>query len=206
MSLYSRYVLPILIRKTCATKPVMKQREKVVPLAQGRVLEIGAGGGLNQGYFDKSKVSTVIGLDNSAELLASAEDRARRAGLPFEPLLMDAEDVPLATGSVDTVLVTYTLCSIENVRRALEEMRRVLKPDGRLIFCEHGAAPDPGVLRLQKGLTPVWRHLSGNCHLDRDTLSEIEGAGFRIGWHDEMYLPGTPKFVGFNRWGIAALP
>ena len=205
MSLYSRYILPTLIEKTCATKPVMKQREKVVPLAEGRVLEVGAGGGLNLSYYDASKVKAVIGLDSSAELLATAEEKAQTVGISFEPMLVDAEYIPLEDNSVDTVLVTYTLCSIVDVRRALQEMRRVLTPNGHLIFCEHGAAPDRRVLRIQRGLTPIWRHVSGNCHLDRDTLAEIAGAGFKIGWYEEMYLPGTLKFAGFNRWGVAAI-
>jgi ubiquinone/menaquinone biosynthesis C-methylase UbiE len=204
MSLYSRYVLPTLIEKTCSTKPVMKQREKIVPLAEGRVLEVGAGGGLNLQYYDASRVKTVIGLDSSPELLASAEKKAQAIGIPFEPCLVDAANVPLEDNSVDTVLVTYTLCSIPDVQNALLEMRRVLTSAGHLVFCEHGAAPDRRVLRLQKVLTPAWKYLAGNCHLDRNALAEIERAGFVVDWFDEMYLPGTMKLVGFNRWGVAA--
>jgi ubiquinone/menaquinone biosynthesis C-methylase UbiE len=181
----------------------MKQREKVVPLCKGRVLEVGAGGGLNLAYYDRSEVETVFGLDNSPELLDSARDRAIGFGMDFRPMLLDAEKIALDDNSMDTVLVTYTLCSISNVASALDEMRRVLKPDGRLVFCEHGAAPDRRVLRLQHALTPIWRRLSGNCHLDRDTVGLIRSAGFNIGWQDEMYLPGTMRFAGFNRWGVA---
>lgn len=181
----------------------MKQREKVVPLAAGRVLEVGAGGGLNLAYYDTSRVRAVIGLDSSPELLASTTENAKAVGVPFEPLLVDAESIPLGNDSVDTILVTYTLCSIADVQRALHEMRRILKPAGQLVFCEHGAAPDRRVLWMQRRLTPLWKRVAGNCHLDRDPLAEIERAGFRIGWDEEMYLPGTPKFAGFNRWGVA---
>ena len=205
MSLYSRYILPSLIKKSCATKPVMKQREKVAPLAKGRVLEVGAGGGLNLKYYDASKVKTVIGLDSSAELLSAAEERAKMVRIPFEPMLSDAESIPLEDNSVDTVLVTYTLCSIADVQRALLEMRRVLAPTGQLVFCEHGAAPDERVLRIQRAVTPIWKRVSGNCHLDRDSIAELENAGFKVGWYEEMYLPGTLKFAGFNRWGVAAI-
>jgi ubiquinone/menaquinone biosynthesis C-methylase UbiE len=205
MSLYGRYILPTLIEKTCATKPVMKQREKIVPLVEGRVLEVGAGGGLNLNYYDAKKVKTIVGLDSSAELLGAAEEKAKTVGISFEPMLADAEDIPLENNSVDSVLVTYTLCSIADVRRALTELRRVLTPTGHLVFCEHGAAPDRRVFRIQRALTPIWKHFSGNCHLDRDTVAEIENAGFKIGWYEEMYLPGTLKFAGFNRWGVAAI-
>jgi ubiquinone/menaquinone biosynthesis C-methylase UbiE len=181
----------------------MKQREKVVPLAAGEVLEIGAGGGLNLPFYDSARVTRVIGLDVSADLLTSASRKAAGGAVAFEPLLSSAARIPLSDGAVDTVLVTYTLCSIDDLGAALGEMRRVLRPGGQLIFCEHGAAPDRRVRRLQKRLTPVWKHFSGNCHLDRDTLADLAGAGFRVGWNEEMYLPGTWKVAGFNRWGVA---
>lgn len=204
MSLYGRYILPAVIERTCAAKPIMKQREKVVPLAEGRVLEIGAGGGLNLGFFDRSKVTTLFGLDTSETLLASAEKRAAGLGVAFKPLLFAADEIPLADNSVDSVLVTYTLCSVGNVRAALGEMRRVLRPGGRLIFCEHGAAPDDRVRRMQHLLTPIWRRLAGNCHLDRDIVGGLQAGGFRPDWQEQMYLPGTWRFIGFNIWGVAS--
>lgn len=204
MSFYSRRILPWLIERSCATGPVMKQREKVVPLAEGRVLEVGAGGGLNLGFLDRGRVERVFGLDPSAELLASARDRAAALGVAFEPLLQEAAAIPLEDASVDTVLVTYTLCSIEDQHAALAEMRRVLRPGGRLIFCEHGAAPDRRVRRVQDALTPLWRKVAGNCRLNRAVLTDLDRAGFRVDWAEEMYLPGTPRFAGFNRWGVAA--
>jgi ubiquinone/menaquinone biosynthesis C-methylase UbiE len=203
MSFYARRILPWLITKSCATKPVRKQREKVVPLASGRVLEIGAGGGLNLPFYDRSKISEVLGLDISDPLLEQAQAQAKASGVPFVPIKLDAADIPLERNEVDTVLVTYSLCSIDDLGRALGEMRRVLKPSGRLIFCEHGAAPDASVRRVQNALTPVWRRVAGGCRLNRDLPAEIASAGFKIEWLENMYLPGTPRFTGWNSWGVA---
>jgi len=155
MSLYSRYILPKLTDLSCSVKPITRQREKIVPLAEGRVLEIGVGSGLNLALYDRSRTDSIIGLDASEELMARALERARTSGVPFEPLLLDAKSIPLEDNAVDTVLVTYSLCSIDALGEALSEMRRVLKPAGRLLFCEHGLAPDAGVQKLQNRLTPV---------------------------------------------------
>lgn len=203
MSFYSRHVLPRLIEATCTTKPVRKQREKVVPLCEGRVLEIGVGTGLNFPFYVPDRVSEVFGLDVSVEMMRDATDRAAKAHLPFEPLVLDAATIPLERDAVDTVLVTYSLCSIGALAEALAEMRRVLKPGGRLVFCEHGAAPDPGVRRFQDRLTPLWRRIAGGCHLNREIPAEIGAAGFEITEQSQMYLPGTWRFVGFNTWGTA---
>lgn len=202
--IYDRYVLPWVIKKTCASKPIRKQREKVVPLAQGRVLEIGAGGGLNLPHYSKSRVEIVLGLDVSPELLIAAEKAAESAHVPFEGVLLDAASIPLEDNTIDTVLVTYSLCSIDDLSSALYEMHRVLKPSGKLIFCEHGAAPDQPVKRIQSALTPLWKHFAGGCHLDRDLPKEIRRAGFDIEWMEQMYLPGTWRAVGWNSWGVAS--
>jgi len=203
MSIFSRYVLPKLIKTTCATKPLMRQREKIVPLAEGSVLEIGVGGGLNFPYYSHDKVTRIFGLDVSPELMEDASRMSKESGLEFKPLLLDAAEIPLDNGEIDTVLVTYSLCSIEEVQSALSEVRRVLKPVGKLVFCEHGAAPDPGVYRWQKRLTPVWKRFSGGCRLDRDIPGEIEKGGFRLASIEHMYLPGTMRIVGYNSWGTA---
>ena len=203
MSLYSRYVLPRLINSSCGTKPVRKQREKVVPLAAGRVLEIGVGSGHNFAHYDIAKISAVFGLDPSPELMAMARQQAAHAGIDFEALPVEAGAIPLDTGDVDTVLVTYTLCSIADLSAALVEMRRVLRPAGRLVFCEHGAAPDDDVYRIQKRLTPLWRRLAGGCRLDRDIPAAITDAGFAIDTIEHMYLPGTWRVFGYNSWGSA---
>lgn len=204
MNFYERHILPPVINLAMQAKPVRYQRRKVVPQASGRVLEVGIGSGLNLPFYDASKVERVIGLDPSAELRRYAEKRAAMAPFPVEFIGLEAERIPLDDKSVDTIVVTFTLCSIPDVPKALDGMRRVLKPGGRLLFAEHGRAPHANVQRWQDRLTPTWRRVFGGCHLNRAVPRLVEEAGFRIDALDTMYLPGTPRFVGFNYWGIAA--
>ncbi len=202
MGLYDRYVLPRVINCVCGLKPMARQREKVVPLARGQVLEIGLGSGLNLPFYDRSQVTGVIGIDPSAGMNRLAERAIRETDLSVELIPASAEDIPLEENSVDTVLVTYTLCTIPDADSALKQMHRVLKPDGQLIFCEHGAAPDASVRRWQDRLDRVWGVISGGCHLNRVIPDLIEAAGFRIRDVDTMYLPGW-KPASFNYWGTA---
>lgn len=184
-------------------KPIRYQRKKVVPLAQGRVLEIGIGAGHNLPFYDAGKVSKVWGLEPSPEMRARAVKVAARTALDIEFIELKAEEIPLEDGSVDTVLVTYTLCTIPDAIKALHGMRRVLKPGGKLIFCEHGEAPDAAVKKWQERLTPVWKKIVGGCHLARPIPALLHEGGFVIDRLDTMYLPGTPRFAGYNYWGIA---
>lgn len=203
MGFYERYILPRLINLSCGARPIRAQRQKVVPLAEGRVLEVGIGSGLNLPYYDPGKVERVIGLDPAEAMLSYA--RRRSADLPFEVeyLALEGERIPLARHAVDTVLVTYALCTIPDAGGALENMRAVLKPGGRLIFCEHGRAPDAAVRRWQDRLNPLWGRIGGGCNLNRDIPALIEGAGFRLEALETAYLPRTPRFAGFNYWGVA---
>lgn len=203
MGLYGRYVLPRIVHLTCSAKPNMRQRQKLVPLAKGRVLEVGIGSGLNLPFYDSATVTGVWGLDPSRELTELATDAAKRA--PFEVSFVSAgaEDIPLESDSFDTVLLTYTLCTIPEVEPALREMARVLKPEGELLFCEHGAAPDAGVRRWQDRVNPVWRRLGGGCHLNRDIPGLIQRGGFEITGMETMYVPGW-RPASFNYWGSAA--
>lgn len=203
MGLYAKHILPRMIDRACSAKPVARQREKVVPLAEGTVLEIGIGSGLNLPYYDAAKVERVIGLDPAEEMLAKARARAAAAAFPVEHLALAGESIPLEDNSVDTVLVTYTLCTIVDVVAALAGMRRVLKDGGRLIFCEHGLAPDAGVRRVQNLINPLWRRIGGGCNVNRDIPGLLGQGGFAIDSLDTMYLPGTPRFGGFNYWGMA---
>ena len=203
MSFYDRHILPIVLNLSCGTKVVQRQRQKVVPLAEGRVLEIGIGSGLNLPFYDPARVERVIGLDPAEEMLAYARRRSEDLPFPVEYLTLEGEHIPLERESVDTVLVTYTLCTIPDAVAALEGMRRVLKPGGRLIFCEHGRAPDESVRRWQHRLNPLWKRIGGGCNLDRDIPALIEDAGFRMDSLDSMYLPRAPRFAGFNYWGSA---
>jgi ubiquinone/menaquinone biosynthesis C-methylase UbiE len=199
---YERHVLPYIIDIGCGIKPVRLQREKVVPLANGRVLEIGIGTGLNLEHYDKSRVANIIGLDPGLELHRLAQRRVRRAGLPVQLVGLSAEKIPFDDGSFDSVLVTYSLCTIPDVAAALKEMHRVLAPGGRLIFSEHGLAPDASVRRWQERLTPVWSKVFGGCHLNRDIPGLIQAAGFQSADIQGMYLPG-PRPVTYNYWGTA---
>lgn len=202
MGLYSRYILPKVVHFTCGLKPSMRQREKVVPRARGRVLEVGIGSGLNLPFYDPAKVTKVWGLDPSLEMTRMAERIAGAVRFDVEFISLPGDEIPLADDSVDTVLVTYTLCTIPETILALRQMRRVLRSDGELIFCEHGAAPDANVRRWQNRLTPLWRRLGGGCHLNRPIPALIEAGGFRITSLDTMYIPGW-RPASFNYWGTA---
>lgn len=203
MGLYGRYVLPHLVHLTCSLKPNMRQRAKVVPLARGRVLEVGIGSGLNLPFYDGGRVTRLVGLDPSAEMIRMAREPAGRAPFEIQWLQAPVEDMPLEDRSVDTVLVTYTLCTVPDPETALRQIARVLRPGGELLFCEHGLAPDETVRRWQHRLNPLWRRLAGGCNLDRDIPLLLERSGFRIRRLETMYLPGWRPGT-FNYWGSAA--
>lgn len=203
MSFYDKYILPSFLNCACGSKPIKYQRSKVVPLAEGVVLEVGIGSGLNIPYYDSTKISAIIGLDPSEELNNMAKKVAADKGLEVDFILGSAEAIPLPDNHVDSVLVTYTLCTIPDALSASKEMRRVLKPDGKMIFCEHGLAPDAGVAKWQARIDPYWGKIAGGCHLNRDIPQLIQSAGFNIQSMEQMYLPSTPKFAGYNYWGVA---
>ncbi|MDC0453769.1 class I SAM-dependent methyltransferase [Gammaproteobacteria bacterium] len=203
MGLYNKYVLPKVLNCTCGSKPINYQRKKVVPLAKGLVLDVGIGSGLNIPFYDMSKIDKVIGLDPSEELNNLAIDVAEENNVDVDFMLCGAEDIPLPDNHVDTVLITYTMCTIPEVMEANKEMLRVLKPEGRLIFCEHGLAPDPNVAKWQSRIDPIWGKIAGGCHLNRNIPELITSAGFEIENMKQMYLPSTPSFAGYNYWGSA---
>lgn len=203
MGLYETYVLPRLVHLTCSAKPILRQRQKIIPHAEGRVLEIGIGTGLNLAYYDRSKVEKLWGLEPNEASRRMAAEEARRVGIDVEFLGLPGEEIPLDDRSVDTVVTTYTLCTIPDAPRALAGMRRVLRPGGTLLFCEHGAAPDAGPARWQRWLNPCWKVIGGGCNLNRRIPDLIRGAGFDIRDVETMYLPSTPRFAGFNYWGSA---
>lgn len=203
MSFYEKRILPHVLNCVCGTNPVMRQRQKVVPRAQGTVLEIGIGTGLNLAYYDPARVARVIGLDPSEAAWKLAAERARHVSFPLEFIGLPGEEIPLDDSSIDTVVMTYSLCTIPDPLRALGGMLRVLKPGGRLLFCEHGRAPDAAVARWQDRLDNLWGRVSGGCHLNRDVSSLLEAGGFALRDVETMYLPGSPRFAGFNTWGEA---
>ena len=205
MKLYSKHVLPGLVHFACSLKPAMAQREKVVPLAHGRVLEVGVGSGLNLPFYDAARVSKVWGLDPSPEMIRMAGNRARSTSIDVELIEMPGEDVPLENQSADTIVMTYTLCTIADPVRVLREMTRVLKPGGELIFCEHGLAPDLSVRRWQNFFNPAWKQLGGGCHLNREIPQLIRYGGFKITDLTSSYIPGW-RPASYNYWGKADLP
>lgn len=202
MSLYEKYVLPPMLDLAMRQEWIMHQRGKVIPQAQGTVLEIGVGSGLNLAYYDKEKVTKLYGLDPSKELQVKARKRAQEAGIDVDFLLLGGESIPLDDESIDTVTMTYTLCTIPDGAAALSEMKRVLKPGGQLIFCEHGRAPDADVARWQDRLTPIWKKIAGGCRLNVKIDEVLGDAGFEVNVMENRYLPG-PRFASYNYWGSA---
>ena len=203
MSFYEKHIVPHFINCACGSKPIMKQREKVVPRASGVVLEIGIGTGLNLPYYHTPHVEKVIGLDPSEESWELAGERAAAAEVPVEFIGLPGEEIPLEDDSVDTVLVTYALCTIPDPVTALKGMSRVLRPGGSLLFCEHGLAPDAKVVKWQERINPIWRRIAGGCNLHRDIPSLLDQGGFAVEELESIYIPSTPKLAGFNSWGRA---
>jgi len=201
MSFYEDRILPHLINLSMRQRNLVAYRCRVIPAAEGRVLEIGVGSGFNLPlYTDKAR--QVIGLDPSPRLLAMARTAAGKAPIPVEFLEGSAEALTLDDQSIDTVVTTWTLCTIPEATRALSEMRRVLAPGGRLLFVEHGRSPDDNVRRWQDRLTPLWKRIGGGCHLNRAIDELIGGAGFRIERLQQGYMKG-PKPMTFMYEGCA---
>jgi ubiquinone/menaquinone biosynthesis C-methylase UbiE len=189
MSFYQCYIIPRLTHLAMRQGQLLPFRQRVIGAGEGRVLEIGIGSGLNFPLYGGA-VTSVIGLEPSSELLNMARPRAEAAAAPITLLDASAETIPLDSGSVDTVVTTWTLCTIPNAAQALTEMRRVLRPGGALLFVEHGRAPEPGVARWQDRLDPLWSRLAGGCHLNRKMDDLIGGNGFRIEALENVRLPG----------------
>jgi len=179
MSLWADRVLPHLVEKACRSSAILEERKRWVPRAHGDVLEVGVGSGLNLEFYDAAKVAKVTGIDPSAPLLERAASRASTVPVPVELLRGHAERLPFPDRSFDSAVITYSLCSVDDPARVLAELRRVLRPDGELVFVEHGLARDAPVRRWQRWLTPVWRRVAGGCHLDRDIAAILRDSGYR---------------------------
>ena len=201
MGFYDDRILPHVIQLGMRQEMLRPIRRRLATAAEGRVLEIGVGSGLNLPLYT-SRVSEITGIDPSRRLLEIARGAAGDARMPVHLRDGSAEALPVDDGSMDTVVSTWTLCSIADVKRALSEARRVLGPGGRLLFAEHGLAPDAGVRRWQHRLTPVWKRLVGGCHLDRDIRGLIEQSGFAIERLETGYIPG-PRLMTFMYEGSA---
>ncbi|MEE2739030.1 MAG: class I SAM-dependent methyltransferase [Planctomycetota bacterium] len=202
MSTYQKWCLPIMVNCVCSLKPVMQQRAKIVPLARGKVLEVGVGTGLNLPYYRRSEVLQLWAMDLSKGMIKWAGRQVEQSDFKVHLLRGSAERIPLEDNSMDTIVLMYTLCSIVEVEMAITEMRRVLKDSGTLLFCEHGLAPDKQTRCWQNRLNGIWGRLSGGCHLNRPIPALLEQGGFCLSEMDTMYLPGWKPFC-FNYRGIA---
>ena len=199
---WDEHAVPRLIRVACGQGQIMKLRSGLVPKATGRVFEIGCGGGINQQFYDPSAISHYAGIDPGAKLLDYAKVEAEKKGWTADIRQGIGEDIPFEDGSFDTVVCTYTLCSVTGQAQVVRELRRILKPGGKILFLEHGRAPDADVAKWQDRIEPIWKPIGGGCHLTRPITSAIADGGFEVEKLGEQYTPKTPRPMGWMEWGI----
>lgn len=199
---YEEKILPHVINCACGMEDIMQQRRKVVPQAEGRVLEVGMGSGLNLPLYDTDKVEFVWGLEPSEGMRRKAQANIAASPVEVKWLGLPGEEIPLEDDSADTVVLTYALCTIPGWEQALQQMRRVLKPGGHLLFSEHGLAPDESVRKWQNRLNGFWGKMAGGCNINRPIDEYIRRGGFEITSLESGYLAG-PKIASYMYWGVA---
>ena len=198
---YERHILPRLIDSACSQPPMTKLRSRYVAQAEGKVLEIGIGSGLNLKHYS-DKVESITGVDPAEELTTKARERANAISAPVDVIGVSGESIPVQSESFDSVVCTWTLCSIPNPQAAVEEMYRALKPGGKLIFVEHGRSDDPNIVKWQRRFEPMWKVIGGGCHLTRRADNLVSDGGFEILNFESGYEPG-PKIAAFMMHGLA---
>ncbi|MEQ1641214.1 MAG: class I SAM-dependent methyltransferase [Novosphingobium sp.] len=200
---YDEHIVPRFIKCACSSPAIAVLREKVVPLASGAVFEIGCGGGINQQFYDPGKITSYAGLDPSGKGLDYARAEAAGKGWQTDIRQGFGEQIPFGDSSFDCVVCTFTLCSVGSPEQTLSELRRILKPGGKLLYAEHGQSPDLPVRKWQNRIEPLWKRLAGGCHLARPVTSAIIANGFTSATHGERYAPKTPRWAGWMEWGEA---
>ncbi len=199
---YDQKIVPKIVRMGCSDPRIDELRGNVVPLAEGHVFELGVGGGMNQKLYDASRISRFAAIDPSEALLDDARKAAQEKGWQADIRQGKGEAIPFESDSFDTVVCTFTMCSVTDQDQVLTEMRRILKPGGKLLFLEHGRAPDPGPAKWQRRLEPVWKRLMGNCHLSREVTGAVARHGFTLDSTANRYMEKMPRWAGFMEWGV----
>lgn len=204
MNFYQRHIEPALINCACSVGSVQARRKQITPRASGTVLEVGFGSGHNLPFYDNDKVNKLFALEPSEGMRKRAAERLAQTPLDVELLDLPGERIPLDADSVDSILITYTMCTIPGIQDALGEMRRVLRPGGHMYFCEHGRAPDQKIARFQDKIDKPWGALFGGCHVNRNIPELLRGAEFNITELQEEYIEKAPKFAGYTYMGVAS--
>ena len=199
---WDRHGVPRVIKFACGMPAIMKRRSRLVPMASGHVFEIGCGGGINQQFYNPAAIDSYAGIDPSGKLLDYARAEAEKKGWKADIRQGVGEDIPFDDNSFDTVVCTYTMCSVQDQAQVVREMRRILKPGGKLLFLEHGRAPDAGVARFQERIEPYWKPFAGGCHLTRPITDAVRAGGFEVEPMGASYLPKSPKSLGWTEWGV----
>ena len=202
MNIYERKILPHLVDTFCSSGPTSKQRQKIIPRAKGNILEVGIGTGLNISFYDPKKVNKIWGLEPSRDMQILARKAINKTEFNVNFLTMPCEELDMEDNSFDTIVFTYVLCTIPNLKQALTNIHRVLKPNGMILFSEHGIAPDKCVQTMQTFINPIWKKIAGGCNLNRNIPKILESSGFEVYENNQMYIPGY-KFSSYNFWGEA---
>jgi ubiquinone/menaquinone biosynthesis C-methylase UbiE len=203
MSFYREHVYPHLVHALGNPKPIAQIRQRIIPLAEGNVLEIGVGPGVNFPHYDSAKVRKVFALEPNPGMLRRAHKQRRKAIFEIEFLELPGEQIPLPDASIDTVVSTFTMCTIPGVVKALQGLRRILKTSGKFIFFEHGLSPDDAVERWQRRIEPLFQCVFEGCHVTRNIPALIEQGGFKVEQMDVGYLAPFPKCGSYCFWGVA---